>query len=154
MKIMFVCTGNICRSPTAEAVLRHKAQDLGKVAEIDISSSGTHGYHIGEKPDPRAVRYAQKRGIDMSGLYAQKIEQSDFEDYDLLVAMDRGHYSHLEKLQPQGGLAEIKLFSDYLTNYNTSDIPDPYYGGDEGFDIVLDMVEEGCDAMLKSITNT
>ncbi|NQZ13674.1 MAG: low molecular weight phosphotyrosine protein phosphatase [Alphaproteobacteria bacterium] len=148
-KIMFVCTGNICRSPSAEAVLRHQANQQG--AKLEISSSGTHGYHIGEPSDPRAIKHAAKRGIDMSGITAQKITTQDFQDYDLIIAMDQGHMRILEDIRPEACRADLKLFTDFMPEASNQDVPDPYYGDFIGFELVLDMLEEGCSFILKEL---
>lgn len=148
--ILFVCTGNICRSPSAEAVLRHQVDLEGHAAQFTIDSVGTHGYHIGEPPDHRADQAAIMRGISMSGIRARKLSAKDFDEFDLIIAMDRGHMKTLQKEKPSQSKAELKLFCDYLPNKGIKDVPDPYYGSDEGFELVLDMLEEGCANILKN----
>lgn len=150
-KILFVCTGNICRSPSAEAVLRHIANGSGAGTTLEIASAGTHGYHVGEPSDSRAIKHAAVRGIDMNGITAQKVTVKDFEHYDLIVAMDRGHMRLLKDMKPAQSKSELRLFTDFMPDVTTQDVPDPYYGDASGFDVVLDMLEEGCASILKSL---
>lgn len=143
MKVLFVCTGNICRSPTAEGVLRALA---GKEnLKIHVESRGTHDYHVGEPPDERAQRHAKRRGYDLSAQRARHVARPDFEDFDLIVAMDRGHLRMLERLCPAQHRKKLRLF------LAGADVPDPYYGGPEGFERVLDMIEEACRGLLDEI---
>jgi protein-tyrosine phosphatase len=147
-RVLFVCTGNICRSPTAEGVFRHLAKDAGLAGVIETESAGTHGYHIGEPPDPRTVAAAQRRGFDLSAQRARKVKAEDFHTFDLILAMDSDHLAHLESLRPNDARAEVKLF---LTNHPDrahANVPDPYYGGSQGFEQVLDMVEQTSRALL------
>lgn len=148
-KILFVCTGNICRSPSAEAVLRHMVKKSGlSLGALEIDSAGTHGYHVGEPSDSRAIAHAAKRGIDMTGITARKVAPDDFDQFDLIVAMDRSHFTQLDALRPAKIRGELVLFTDFMERSQNQDVPDPYYGGAEGFDNVLDMLEEGCGAIL------
>jgi protein-tyrosine phosphatase len=142
--VLFVCTGNICRSPTAHAVFRARVRAAGMEEAFHIDSAGTHDYHSGEPPDPRSVKTARASGIDMSDLRARQIRASDFDDFDLILAMDGGHLSLIQKLAPQGSRARIRLFAD-------SDVPDPYYGGAQDFAEVLRMAEEGSDTLLSGL---
>jgi protein-tyrosine phosphatase len=148
IKVLFVCTGNICRSPTAEGIFRHLIAVEGLGAEFEADSAGTHGYHVGEPPDPRTVDAAAARGFDLSGLRARKINRDDFRTFDFILAMDRSHYAHLEAMRPEGARAELKLFLAYHPDGTLQDVPDPYYGGHEGFARVLDMVEQTSRALL------
>lgn len=143
MRILFVCTGNICRSPTAEGVLRARAAAAG-FAGLLVDSAGTHGYHVGEPPDPRTIEAAARRGYDLSGLRARKLRPADYADFDLLLAMDRGHLRLLRGGCPPAGLPRLRLFLE-------RDVPDPYYGGDAGFEQVLDLIEAGCDRLLAEV---
>ncbi|HEX7053730.1 MAG TPA: low molecular weight protein-tyrosine-phosphatase [Burkholderiales bacterium] len=142
-KVLFVCTGNICRSPTAEGVLRHLARSEG--LEIHVESRGTHDYHVGQPPDRRAQRHARRRGYDLSAQRARQLAKDDFASFDLIVAMDRGHLRLLERLCPGEHRAKLRLFVP------GDDVPDPYYGGPDGFEAVLDLVEEGCRRLLDEI---
>ncbi len=151
MKVLFVCTGNICRSPTAEAVLRAKALARGLGDRVFADSAGTHGYHIGEPPDPRTRDAAAARGYPMIGMKARKVTAADFRAFDLVVAMDRGHYAALRRLAPAEAAGRLRLFMDYVAGATGQDVLDPYYGGPAGFGDVLDVVEAGVDALLEEI---
>lgn len=144
-RVLFVCTGNICRSPTAEGVFRQFADVAG--IEVEADSAGTHGYHIGEPPDPRTVAAAAKRGFDLKPLRARRVKREDFNQFDLILAMDRAHLAHLEAMRPKDARAAVKLFLDYHPE-TKRDVPDPYYGGPEGFEHVLDLVEAGSRKLL------
>jgi len=150
--ILFVCTGNICRSPSAEAVLIHQVEMQGVSDSFFIDSAGTHGYHIGDAPDPRAVQAAAMRGVSMDDLYARKVKPSDFHEFDMIVAMDQGHQKILKAQKPDQSKAEIRLFTDFCKLSKTKDVPDPYYGSDEGFELVLDMLEDGCAGMIGALS--
>jgi protein-tyrosine phosphatase len=143
--VLFVCTGNICRSPTAHAVFRARARAAGLGHAFHIDSAGTHDYHSGEPPDPRAVRVAlEEAGIDMGDLRARRVRARDFEDFDLILAMDGGHLASLRRIAPPGCRARLRLFAP-------ADMPDPYYGGPEHFRDVLWRVEAGGDALLAEL---
>ena len=143
MKVLFVCTGNICRSPTAEGVLRHLAKSEN--LQIHVESRGTHDYHVGNAPDERSQRHALKRGYDLSAQRAKQVSKRDFEEFDLILAMDRGHLEALRRVCPPQHLAKVRLFKE------GADVPDPYYGGAQGFEGVLDLVEEVCRDLLREI---
>ena len=143
MKVLFVCTGNICRSPTAEGVLRRLAE--AQKLQIQVESRGTHDYHVGEPPDDRAQDHAKRRGYDLSAQRAKLFSKRDFEEFDLVLAMDRGHLRILQRLCPPQHAAKVKLF------LRDADVPDPYYGGPEGFEQVLDLVEAACRGLLTEI---
>jgi len=142
-RVLFVCTGNICRSPTAEGVFRALVRKAGLEDRIETDSAGTHAYHVGDPPDERAVRAARRRGWDISALRARKVEAEDFETFDLILALDRGHLRLLERMRPKGSRAEVRLFLS-----DGRDVPDPYYGGPADFDHALDLIEEGAREVL------
>ena len=132
MRVLFVCLGNICRSPTAEGVLRHKLQQAGLERQVEVASAGTGGWHAGEPPDKRTQRAAQLRGYDLSQQRAQQVRVQDFERYDLILAMDNSNFRDLQAMQPANGKAELDVF---LRRYKgvKSEVPDPYYDGEQGF---------------------
>lgn len=151
MKVLFVCTGNICRSPTAEAVLRAEAARRGLGDKVFADSAGTHGYHIGDPPDPRTRDAAQRRGYAMTGMFARKVGAEDFAAFDLIVAMDEGHHGILRRLAPPAAAGRLRLFMDMVADAPQRDVPDPYYGGPDGFERVLDICEAGIAALLDEI---
>ncbi len=147
MKILFVCTGNICRSPTAEGIARHKLRDAGLDATVSVDSAGTHDYHAGEEPDPRARKAARSRGYDLSGQRAREVMPSDFDRFDFVLAMDRGHYQQLKRLCPRGREDRVRMFTEFVPG-KVRDVPDPFYGSPRGFEEVLDLVETGTDGLI------
>ena len=147
--VLFVCTGNICRSPTAEAIFRKLATDAGMAVTAD--SAGTHGYHIGEPPDSRAQKAAAKRGYDLSALRARTIEGADFQRFDLILAMDEDHYSILSSMAQPAAAHKLKLMMTYAQRFKEREVPDPYYGGPQGFERVLDMLEDAARGLLESL---
>ena len=149
MKVLFVCLGNICRSPTAEAVLRAQAEQAG--IAIDIDSAGTAVYHIGKSPDARSMAAALKRDIHMQGLKARQVSEEDFHEFDYVFAMDKSNFADLSELQPESGKAELILFLDEYGSKERDEVPDPYYGGDLGFEWVLDLLESACSDFLTRI---
>ena len=152
--VLVVCTGNICRSPTGEGVLRALAQRRGLADQVRIESAGTHDYHVGEAPDPRSMKHAERRGYDLSPLRASQVARRDFEEFDYILAMDRGHLRILRAMAPPAAKAKLGLFLDASARWKGEDVPDPYYGGPDGFDRVLDLVEAGVDALLDEIEAT
>jgi protein-tyrosine phosphatase len=151
MRILFVCMGNICRSPTAEAVFRDYARRHAPDLQLEIDSAGTHDYHVGEPPDPRAVKAASGRGLDLSGLRARQVHEADFERFDLILAMDRlNHAMLLERSAPEHH-GRIRLLLEFADAAAGLDVPDPYYGGAKGFDEVLDLVEEAAAGLLAEL---
>ena len=149
--VLFVCTGNICRSPTAEAIFRKLAADAGMAVAVTADSAGTHGYHVGEPPDPRAQEAAAKRGYDLSALRARRFEQADFQRFDLILAMDRDHYSILSNMARHSAGHKLKLMMSYARRFADEEVPDPYYGGSQGFERVLDMLEDAARGLLESL---
>lgn len=151
VSILFVCMGNICRSPTAEGVFRHIVQEEGHGDWITTDSAGTHAYHVGEQPDPRAQQTARKRGIELSDLRARKAIKNDFHEFDYVLAMDNDNYSLLEQICPAGHEDKLSLFLDFSDEYSETQVPDPYYGGDQGFEHVFDLVESASRGLLADI---
>jgi protein-tyrosine phosphatase len=149
--ILVVCTGNICRSPTGEGVLREKAKARG--LEVVVASAGTHDYHVGEAPDARSMQHARKRGYDLSRQRAQQVSTKDFQQFDYILAMDRSHLRVLMALAPKDAKARVGLFLEASKSWKDEDVPDPYYGGPDGFERVLDMVEEAADAWLDALAS-
>ena len=147
MRVLFVCLGNICRSPTAEGVLRHQLHEAGLADVIQVASAGTGDWHVGGPPDSRTQRAAQLRGYDLSAQRAQQVSVADFSDYDLILAMDKSNLAHLQAMRPGHARAELDLF---LRRYEGAldEVPDPYYGGEQGFEQVLDLVEAACQALI------
>ena len=142
-KVLFVCTGNICRSPTAEGVLRHLAKE--ESIELHIESAGTGDWHVGQPPDERSQHHARNRGYDLSAQRARQVRLEDFERFDMILAMDRGHLRELQKLAPAHHHAKIRLFVEGI------DVPDPYERGPDGFEEVLDLVEAQCRRLLQEL---
>lgn len=147
--VLFVCMGNICRSPSAEAVFRHKMQVKGLSLKID--SAGTLGAHAKEKPDHRAMKAGIARGYSFEGIKARKVIMQDFTDFDLILAMDHDNVEELKKIAPSDTLDKIHLMLDFATEHEEEQVPDPYYGGAKGFDYVLDLVEAASDGLLEKI---
>lgn len=148
--VLFVCTGNICRSPTAEGVFRKLVERAGLADRIRVASAGTHDYHLGEPPDPRAVRHASERGYDISQLRARHLHAADCRHFDLIVACDRGHYDFICRLAPGGRTSFVRLM-DYAPDAGTRDVPDPYYGGPKDFERALDLIEQGAAGLLDAL---
>jgi protein-tyrosine phosphatase len=151
VKVLFVCTGNICRSPTADGVMRDRVAELDLTPSIDVDSAGTQGFHAGEPPDHRSQRTALKHGVDLSDLRARKIAALDFETFDIIAAMDRGHLDALRRLCPAPFHDRLHLFMDFAEGYDGPDeVPDPYYG-EHGFEEVFSMVEHGVGGLIAHI---
>jgi protein-tyrosine phosphatase len=148
IEVLVVCTGNICRSPTGEGVLRAQAARRGLADRIRVRSAGTHDYHVGECPDSRTLKHARARGYDLSAQRAMQLEAAHFREYDYILAMDRTHLRILRAMAPGDGRARVGLFLEASSRWKGQDVPDPYYGGPEGFDLVLDMVEEAAGRWL------
>ncbi len=147
-RILFVCMGNICRSPTAEGVARTVAARQGLQAHFEFDSAGTHGYHIGEPPDARACQAAARRGYDLSVLRARQVNSYDFVRFDSILAMDRENLALLKRACPAAHQAKLGLFLDFSGRYVEDEVPDPYYGGPEGFEHVLDLVEDAAAGLI------
>lgn len=149
MKVLFVCLGNICRSPTAEAIMRHLCiqQDL----DWEIDSAGTAAYHIGKTPDERSQMAAAKRGISMKGQRARQVTEDDFYRFDYIFAMDRQNFENLKQIQPDDGQAKLVLFLTEYGSFDDSEVPDPYYGGEQGFEYVLDLLQNACEDLIAKV---
>jgi protein-tyrosine phosphatase len=151
--ILFVCMGNICRSPTAEGAFKHVLAERAPDLSIRADSAGTHAYHVGEPPDPRAQRAAERRGIDLSEQKARRVREEDFASFDLVIAMDELNLELLVELSPPEYHDRIKLFLDYAPQLGRRDVPDPYYGGSNGFELVLDLIEDASIGLLEQLRN-
>jgi protein-tyrosine phosphatase len=150
-RVLLVCMGNICRSPTAQGVLRQalKINNLGDKVEVD--SAGTHGYHVGEAPDSRTQRAAALRGYNLSQMRARKVAGQDLNYFDLILAMDKTNLDNLRRMATPEQQEKIKLFMSYAQNFDDEEVPDPYYGLGHGFDLVLDMVEDAADGLTEAL---
>jgi protein-tyrosine phosphatase len=151
IKVLFVCMGNICRSPTAHGVFRKLVRDEGLAGIIEIDSAGTHGYHVDAPPDRRAVQTAARRGVDLNDLRARKAVTDDFLVFDYILAMDQDNYLDLSAICPPGMKRKLQLFMDFAPELRQRDVPDPYYGGPGGFETVFDMVEAAARGLLADI---
>ncbi|VAW91890.1 Low molecular weight protein tyrosine phosphatase [hydrothermal vent metagenome] len=151
IQVLFVCMGNICRSPTAEGVFRELVNNSGYSEDIITDSAGTHAYHVGEQPDARAQATALTRGIDLSDLRARRAIKDDFDNFDYVLAMDMDNFQILKSICPSKHINKLKLFLDFTSEYDDTEVPDPYYGGDKGFEYVFDLVESASNGLLKNI---
>ncbi|RJG19745.1 low molecular weight phosphotyrosine protein phosphatase [Alcanivorax profundi] len=151
VSVLFVCLGNICRSPTADVVFRQYVREAGLEEKIRIDSAGTGDWHIGRAPDPRTQEAAARRGYDMSSLRARQVTPADFYAFDVVLAMDNANLADLEAMRPSDANGTLARFLDYATDSAEREVPDPYYGGNDGFDQVLDLVEDGARGLLASL---
>ena len=151
VRVLFVCMGNICRSPTAQGVFRKLLKQEGLEEIIETDSAGTHAYHAGEPPDRRAQETALRRGIDLSDLRARRVEFEDFSDFEYVLAMDQDNYHSLSQICPRGAERKLMLLMDFAPHLRTREVPDPYYGGKSGFERVFDMVEAASEGLLAEI---
>lgn len=149
--VLFVCLGNICRSPTAEGVMRHIAASEIPPLDIDMDSAGTAGYHIGAPPDRRSQAAALRRGIDISDLRARRVEPHDYSRFDLMLAMDRANLTALEKVRPRNAHAQLGLFLDYAPQMGLVEVPDPYYGAECDFELVLDLCAAAARGLVSEL---
>lgn len=150
-RILFVCMGNICRSPTAEGVSFNIIKNNKIEHILNVDSAGTHSYHVGEPPDPRTCAAAMKRGIDLSGLRARRVVPEDFERFDLLLAMDHDNLKYLKRWARPEHHGKLDLFMSYASGFDNDEMPDPYYGGEEGFERVLDMAEDAARGLIEAL---
>lgn len=146
MKVLFVCLGNICRSPTAEAVMQHLVKEQG--LDLETDSAGTAAWHVGKSPDSRSQAAAKRRGIEMSHLRARQAVEQDFHEFDHVLAMDAQNYRDLKQIQPAQGKAQLSLFLHEYGDGSENEVPDPYYGGEDGFELVLDLLQTACENFI------
>ena len=150
IKVVFVCMGNICRSPTAHGVFRDLVRSEGLESRIGIDSAGTHSYHVGNPPDPRSQATARRRGVDLSDLRARRFEASDYHAFDYVIGMDHGNIADMRALRPADGRAQLQLMLAYSRRFDQAEVPDPYFG-DDGFELVFDMIEDASAGLLAHI---
>ena len=146
-----VCMGNICRSPTAQGVLAHRAALAGVGDWLQVDSAGTHDYHVGAPPDGRAQVHALRRGVDLSGQRARQLTARDFQDFDLVLVMDDRNERAARALCPAADRAKLRRLTDFSRHHSDDEVPDPYYGGDAGFERVLDLIEDACDGLIAAL---
>jgi protein-tyrosine phosphatase len=151
VSVLFVCMGNICRSPTAHGVFRAKVMEANLAEAVAIDSAGTHAYHVGNEPDRRAQETARRRGIDLSDLVARRVSEEDFSRFDYVVAMDQDNFLSLAEICPEEHREKLHLFMDFAPRMRTREVPDPYYGGAAGFERVFDLVEAAAQGLLDEI---
>ena len=153
IRVLMVCLGNICRSPTAEAMLRRKVHEAGLDGRIEVDSAGTADYHVDSPPDRRAIAHGERRGLKMQHLRGRQVERADFDRFDFILAMDEDNLMNLQRLRPQGSRAKVALLLSYAPQAGAREVPDPYYGGAEGFETVLDLVESAADGFIASVVS-
>jgi protein-tyrosine phosphatase len=149
--VLFVCMGNICRSPTAHGVFRHKVQQEGLSDAVIVDSAGTHNYHPNSPPDERSQAHAAKRGYDLSDLRARQINGGDFEKFDLILVMDLDNLAQVQQACPRQYQHKVRRLTEFCLEFDSQVVPDPYYGGHKGFDHVLDLVEDACEGLIRSV---
>ncbi|MBS9767982.1 MAG: low molecular weight phosphotyrosine protein phosphatase [Flavobacteriaceae bacterium] len=150
MKILFVCLGNICRSPMAETIFRKRIEEIGLSEKVQIDSAGTAGYHEGELADARMRKHSEKRGYSITSR-SRKVRMEDFENFDKIIAMDNSNVHNLQQVCPKEYWQKIVKMTDYATRHSFSEVPDPYYGGEAGFELVIDLLEDASEGLLKEI---
>ncbi|MCX7554106.1 low molecular weight phosphotyrosine protein phosphatase [Marinicella sp. S1101] len=147
-KILFICMGNICRSPSAEAVFQQLVNEQGLAADFVIDSAGTHSYHVGAKPDPRSMQAAKKRGIQMQHLRARQVQSEDYQRFDFLITMDDANRSNLASMFPQHSQEKVYAMLSFSERNDLDEVPDPYYGSGDGFELVLDLLQDASKGLL------
>ena len=152
-KVLFVCTGNICRSPTAEGVARGLAEQQGVGHLFEFDSAGTHGYHVGDPPDSRTVAAALRRGYDLAPLRARRVTDFDFIHFDYVLAMDHEHLELLRRACPRPHQKKLRLFMEFSERFDADEVPDPYYGGMQGFEHVLNLVEDAATQLIRKLSS-
>jgi protein-tyrosine phosphatase len=150
-RLLFVCMGNICRSPTAHGVMRHKVRVAGLEAAIDVDSAGTHGWHEGDPPDERAIEHARRRGYHIADLRARALRPADFERFDRLLVMDEANRAAARRIGPAAQHGKLRLLTEYRLGHRAIEVPDPYHGGAAGFEYVLDLVEDACEGLIQQL---
>ena len=151
IRVLFVCMGNICRSPTAEGVFRHHVDASGLSTHFEIDSAGTHAYHTGDAPDPRSQAKALEHDVDLSNQRARPVTEADFGNFDWILAMDRDNLKSLERITPEGATAQVSLLLEHGTSTEFDEVPDPYYGGARGFELVCQLIDDACSGLLKKL---
>lgn len=151
VKVLFVCMGNICRSPLAHGLFEHRVSQAGRNAEVAIDSAGTHAYHVGERPDPRSQQTALKYGFDLSQQRARKVAADDFAKFDYVLAMDRDNHALLNAQCPDEHRHKVRLFLDFAPHLSEREVPDPYYGGPEGFEHVYRLIDAAAEGLMADI---
>jgi protein-tyrosine phosphatase len=151
VRVLMVCTGNICRSPTAHGVLEKMVADAGLQHRVQVDSAGTHGYHVGEAPDARSQQHARRRGYDLSGQRARQLTKQDFDAFDLVLVMDSANETAARRLASPAQQERLHRLTDYCQRFGDQEVPDPYYGGERGFEHVLDLIEDACQNLLQTI---
>jgi len=149
--VLFVCMGNICRSPTAHGVFRHRVHQQGWQDWVQVDSAATHNYHPDSPADPRSQEHAAKRGYDLTDLRARQIQDADFETFDLILAMDWDNLALIQEQCPPQYLGKVRRLTEFCVTNTSAVVPDPYYGGDHGFEQVLDLVEDACDGLIEHV---
>jgi len=152
-RVLMVCMGNICRSPTAEGVLRHKLEEAGLADMVEVDSAGTHAYHVGEPPDGRSLRHAKLRGYDLSPLRARRVAEDDYEAFDLILAMDWDNLALLQEDCPAAHRNKLRRLTEFASRFSNPVVPDPYYSAADGFENVLDLIEDACDGLVRHLSD-
>jgi low molecular weight protein-tyrosine phosphatase len=153
-RILFVCTGNICRSPTAEGLFRHRIREAGLAHILAGDSAGTEGYHVGDAPDPRAIAEAARHGVEIGDLRARRLERADFERFDLLLGMDRGHLAIMRRLAPAQARDRIGLLLDHAPGSGHREVPDPYYGAEAQYQLSYRLIDAGIAGLMRYLAGT